>query len=147
MDKFDSARDMAKKIQRRVYGEDEDVEEDGKKDSTDATDARVNPEEAEAVAENSSSSALNAEIKVERITATTKGTVKTGTKVLDPVAAARARIEAINARVKGGGNKGIEATAGNPDAGEFRAMIEINDFPRMHHDPCHVPILMFYRES
>lgn len=136
--KFDTARDKEKKIQRRIYGEDDEPEEEestSKKpeEHSDSDDDRVNPEEVKAVAEMGTSASADAPIKVERVTAQSRQTPTSkpnvGTKALDPVAAARARIDAINNRIKTG-SKPIEQVASNPDAGEYRAMMEINDYPQ-----------------
>lgn len=148
LSKFDSTRDKEKKVQRRIYGEDEEVDDEDTiaartkalEDAADdegvnsEDDNRINPEEARAVIEGGSSTRPDAPIKVERLTAASKIASKTragtvGTKVLDPVAAARARIDAINNRIKVGG-KAIDQVSSNVDAGEYRAMMEINDYPQ-----------------
>ena len=130
--KFDTARDLEKKIQRKIYGDDEEDEEaiaKAKEMQQDDDNDRVNPEEAQAVLEGASSARTDAPIKVERVSASSTGKRSVGTKVLNPVAAARARIDAINNRIKVGG-KAVDTVASNPDAGEYRAMMEINDYPQ-----------------
>lgn len=137
--KFDTARDNEKRVQRKIYGEDDEADDDKDKilenesDNDDQETDRVNPEEVKAVAELGTSANADAPIRVERVTAQMKQTTMSkpnvGTKALDPVAAARARIDAINNRIKTG-SKPMEQVASNPDAGEYRAMMEINDYPQ-----------------
>lgn len=137
--KFDTARDKEKKLQRKIYGDDDDGDDADANDKIvsaaedEDDDNRINPEEVKAVAELGSSAATDAPIKVERVTTQTKQNIGTApnvnTKALDPVAAARARIDAISNRIKTGA-KPLEQIASNPDAGEFRAMMEINDYPQ-----------------
>lgn len=140
--KFDTSRDKEMKLQRKTYGEDDDADDAGVKarlatplddDEVSVDEDRVNPEEVKAIAEHGTSTSTDAPIKVERVTAQSKkapvSKPNVGTKALDPVAAARARAAGINTSIKAG-VKPIEQMASNPDAGEYRALIEVNDVPQ-----------------
>jgi ATP-dependent RNA helicase DDX46/PRP5 len=142
--KFDESRDMAKKVQRKIYGEEEDQEDEDEQSKEERIQAeaaadtdRVNPEEAAAVQDMGSSAATDAPIKVERVSGSSaklRQAPRTNTRSLDPVAAAKARIEAINNRLNMGGTVKAPTTeikaSNNLDAGDFRAMMEINDYPQ-----------------
>ena len=151
LDKFDTARDVERKLQRKAYGDDDgEVDEEAQRrleaenareptpepSNVPATAIAATSEEAVALVEGGSSTAADAPIKVERITRESRQTrlsqnvAKADGKILDPVAAARARIEAINNRIRSGGRSVEQLTTNVPDAGEFRAMMEINDYPQ-----------------
>ncbi|ORY75478.1 P-loop containing nucleoside triphosphate hydrolase protein [Protomyces lactucae-debilis] len=142
--KFDVSRDLAKKVQRKIYGEEDDQEDEDEQAKEErmqnealADTDRVNPEEAAAVQDLGSSAVADAPIKVERVSASSaklRPVARKDTRSLDPVAAAKARIEAINNRLNlGGAGKAVTPevkASNNLDAGDFRAMMEINDYPQ-----------------
>ncbi|BFZ57566.1 pre-mRNA processing RNA-helicase [Savitreella phatthalungensis] len=135
LDKFDSARDTELKQQRKEYGEDAEgdvLEAEARIAEEDAVDAAPEPTEQEITAIKP-----DAPVKIERIARDARpapaATQPTSVRATDPVAAARARIEAINNRIRTGGQLATPTattTASTGDATEFRAMLEINDYPQ-----------------
>ncbi|KAK9321163.1 P-loop containing nucleoside triphosphate hydrolase protein, partial [Lipomyces orientalis] len=120
LDKLDAARDVARRLERKAYGEDEEP----------AADVVDEDEEDEEVMDAAASSALAEPIIVSRRApaAESKSSSAALTSALE-----RARLASsqIDSKLKTSGTKaGAAPDNKGPDAGEFHATLVINDFPQ-----------------
>ncbi|BFZ60206.1 pre-mRNA processing RNA-helicase [Saitoella coloradoensis] len=159
LERFDKERDMLRKMQRKVYGEEDGEEEEGEGEEDEETKKRVEaaatvsggmPVETVAASTNANGVVLDAPASAAGIAsgaavagigaapAATADKKATKNAALDKALAAIAN---INSRLKSAGqlrsSTAIDPKATiapgallPPDAGEYRAILEINDFPQ-----------------
>lgn len=126
LDRLDKDRDLARKLQRRAYGEESDEEIDvfnddyeySKMDLYDTTEPNIT------LKSNSSNIDSN-------VSSTTSQTNKPKGNITDDVLErVRKAAGSVTSRLQGQGRSGIMIESGGPDSREFTATIEINDFPQ-----------------
>ncbi|KTW27009.1 hypothetical protein T552_02501 [Pneumocystis carinii B80] len=124
LDRLDKDRDLARKLQRRAYGEESDEEIDvfdddyeySKMDLYDMAEPDV-PFKTDSNADSNSSSAASQ-------------TNKKGNITDDILERVRKAAGSVTSRLQGQSRSGITIESGGPDSREFTATIEINDFPQ-----------------
>ncbi|OLL25813.1 Pre-mRNA-processing ATP-dependent RNA helicase PRP5 [Neolecta irregularis DAH-3] len=132
LDRLDKEREAVLKMQRRAYGEDEDEDGGGEIDDSIFDAAVTKSSKSGGVIEPSGEEEHDATASFMKSVIITKKAKDTSITSKDSRASAlekaRAAMANINTRLKGG--KTIVEPA-RPDAGEYQAVIEINDFPRL----------------
>ncbi|KAK9493164.1 P-loop containing nucleoside triphosphate hydrolase protein [Lipomyces doorenjongii] len=119
LDKLDAARDVARKLERKAYGEDEEP----------AAEAVDEDEEVEEDMDAAASSALAEPIVVSRRAPAADS--RSNSALTSAIERARLASSHIDSKLKTSGTRaGAAPDNKGPDAGEFHATLVINDFPQ-----------------
>lgn len=132
LDKLDAARDVARKLERKAYGEDEEP-------APEVADSDDEDDVAPTTTPDAKKSLSPEPIVIHRRTPV--AAVVAGSDAKANAAAAASAIERaklttsqVESKLKTTGTKvGPAADNNGPDAGEFHATLVINDFPRTYH--------------
>ncbi|KAJ8098381.1 P-loop containing nucleoside triphosphate hydrolase protein, partial [Lipomyces tetrasporus] len=119
LDKLDAARDVARRLERKAYGEDEEP----------AAEVVDEDEEEEEVMDAAASSALAEPVIVSRRAPAAES--RSSAALTSALERARLASSQIDSKLKTSGTKaGAAPDNKGPDAGEFHATLVINDFPQ-----------------